>query len=209
MKKVSLSGSLRGNVGKKDAKSNRRNGLVPCVMYGGEKQVHFTVNAVKLSKVIWTPEVNLIELDIDGSAYQAVIQDIQFHPVADTVLHVDFLQVIDGKPFNAVLPVKAIGKSPGVAKGGRLIVFRRKLKVRGLLQDMPEKIEIDISTLNIGEGIKVAQMEKEGLTFLDPKSEVVIAVKTARKAAVVGEDEDEEEGEEGAEGEASSEESAE
>ncbi len=200
MKKVSLSGSLRENVGKKDAKSNRRNGLVPCVMYGGDKQIHFTVNEVKLSKIVWTPEVNLVELDLDGNTYQAIIQDLQFHPVLDTVLHVDFLQVIEDKPFNAVLPVQTVGKSPGVAKGGRLFLFRRKLKVRGLLKDMPEKIEVDISNLDITEGIKVNEMKQEGLSFLDPKSEVVVTIKAARKMQAIGDEEDEEEGEgEGAE----------
>lgn len=192
MKTVSLSGSLRENVGKKDAKKVRNEGQVPCVLYGGKEQKHFSVSEKVLVKAIWSPHVYLFNLTIDGKEYRAIVQDLQFHPVKDCVLHVDFLEVNDEKPFMITLPVKPVGVSAGVQKGGRLVVVRRKLKVKGLLADMPETVDLDITNLEVADSIKVAEIQSDKLSFLDPASSVVLSVKAARNMA-----EDEEENEDG------------
>jgi len=205
MKTVSLSGSPRENVGKKDAKKNRAMGKVPCVMYGSkEEQKQFTVEEKELVKFVWSPHVYLFKINLDGKEYDAVVQDLQFHPVSDRVMHVDFLQIFEDKTFIVSLPVEPVGSSPGIAKGGKLYKNRRKLKVKGLINEMPEKIKIDISKLDINDAIKVNDLDVGNLTFLDPASSTVIAIKSAKAMAAMGADmepeEEEEEGEEGEEG---------
>jgi large subunit ribosomal protein L25 len=185
MKKVSLSGSLRENVGKKDAKKERRNGNVPCVLYGGKEQVHFSVVAFDFGKIIFTPETFLVELNIDGKAYQALLQDVQYHPVSDSALHADFLEVVEGKTIVSALPVKIVGNSPGVIAGGKLQQKIRKLKVKGLIENLPEEIKVDISTLKIGDSIKVKAVQLENIQLLDTPNSVVVMVKAGRGAAVV------------------------
>jgi len=199
MKVVSLSGSLREGVGKKDAKKVRKAGLVPCVLYGGEKQIHFTVKSIEFDKFLFTPEVTLVDIDIDGQVYRAVIQDLQYHPVTDKTLHVDFLQVFEEKPVKISIPLKIVGTSPGVIKGGKLNKKMRKVLVMALEKFLPDFVEVDISTLNIGTSIRVEDLNVEGLKFMDPPRSVVVTVKTARVLAAEDED-DEEEGDEGAEG---------
>lgn len=209
MKTVSLSGSLRENVGKKDAKKNRREGFIPSVLYGGKEQKHFSLPNKELKKTIWNPDVFVYNLTIDGKEHQAIVQDIQFHPVTDKLLHIDFLEVFDDKPFTVTLPVKALGTAPGLQKGGKLYLNRRKLQVKGLLNDMPATIELDVSAMDVNDVIKVKEIDNDKLTFLDPSNSVVIAIKSARAMAAMGADmeldEDEEEGAEGetAEGEES------
>ncbi len=198
-----MSGSPRENVGKKDARRNRKEGRVPCVIYGGEEQLHFTMDEKEFGKLIFTPETYLVNLSIGEKEFTAVLQDVQYHPVSDGVLHADFLLVKEGKALITSLPLKFVGTSKGVLRGGRLIKKFRKLKVRGMVEDLPDLIEIDISKLNIGQSILVRDMKREKITFLDPENAVIVAVKTAR---VVVAAEDEEEGEEGAEGAESSEE---
>lgn len=195
MKTVSLSGSLRENVGKKDAKKHRREGNVPCVLYGGKEQVHFIVNDFEFGKLIFTPEVNLVNLDIEGKTTLAILQDVQYHPVTDKVLHADFLVVADSKPITVGLPIKTAGVAPGVLAGGKLVKKMRKMVVKGLVADVPEIITIDISKMTLGSTIKVKDVAVDGLTFLDVPSAVVISVKTARVIAAEATDEEEEEGE--------------
>jgi large subunit ribosomal protein L25 len=199
MKTVSMSGSPRENVGKKDAKKHRREGKIPCVLYGGKEQVPFVLKELDFDKLIFTPEVFLINLDIDGKSYVAILQDVQYHPVTDKVLHADFLEVNESKPIIIGLPVEFYGNVPGVIAGGRLIKKMRKLIVKGLINDMPDKIEVDMSNMHIGDNIKVSDLAEDKLQFLDHPSAVVVLVKTAR-AIIDIEDEEEEEGEEGAEG---------
>ncbi len=208
MKKVSLSGSLRENVGKKDAKAERKKGRVPCVIYGGKEQVHFSLDAIEFKPVLHTPETYLIEINIDGKPHQVILQDVQFHPVTDSILHADFLEVTNDKPITVALPVKLKGTSPGVVQGGRLQLKIRKLRLKGLLADIPEFIELDISKLDISDSIKVRDIERENLSFIDPASSVVVMVKTARglTAEELAEEEAEEaEAAEAAEGESSGE----
>ncbi len=195
MKTVSLSGSLRENVGKKDAKALRNEGKVPCVLYGGKDQIHFTADAASFKPIIFTPETFLIEIDVDGKKYNAILQDVQYHPLSDKLLHADFLLASADKPITVYLPVKHKGTSPGVIRGGKLKLKLNKVRVKGLINDLPEYIMVDISKLQIGQSIKVRDLKLENVSFLSPASAVIIDVKMSRGAA--SEDEEEEEGEEG------------
>ena len=181
MKTVSLSGSLRGSVGKKDAKLQRRVGKIPCVMYGGKEQIHFVADEKSFSKILFTPEVNIIRINIDGKEYDTIYQEIQFHPVTDKLLHVDLLQLTPDKPVTIAIPVKSEGVSPGVLKGGRLEKKLRKVKVKALAKDLPEFIMINISTMDIGDSVKIGDLKIDNVTFLDAPNNVVIAVRTARQ----------------------------
>ncbi len=199
MKQVSLSGSLRESVGKKDAKKHRREGNVPCVLYGGNEQIHFTVPVLNFGKLIFTPEVYEVKLNIDGTEYSAVLQDVQYHPVTDKVLHADFLEVIPGKPLIVGLPIQFEGTSPGVIRGGKMIKKMYKIRVKGLIEDMPDYIVVDISPLEIGGSVKIRDIELDKLSLLDPPNSVIVRVKMARAVEEVVGVEEEEEGEEGAE----------
>ena len=199
MKKVSLSGSPRENVGKKDAAALRASDRVPAVIYGGEDQTHFSVAINDVNKIVFTPDVFLVSLDIDGKEVKAVLKDIQFHPVTDQVIHVDFLEVIDGKPVKLELPVQTTGNSIGVRNGGRLALNFRRVKVLGLPTDFPDSVVVDITKLRIGMAIRMSDITIPGVTLLHNPNSVLVAVKTARGAVDEGEEEDEE-GEEGAEG---------
>jgi large subunit ribosomal protein L25 len=197
MKTVSLSGTPRAYVGKKDAKLNRREGKVPCVIYGGKEQIHFTLPELAFNKILFTPEVYIIELEVDGKTYKTILQDVQYHPVNDKVLHADFLEIIEGKKLIVALPVKFKGVAPGVTKGGKLMVKYRKLRVKGEIEKMPEFIEVDISNLEIGQSVKVRDINLDGLTVVDTPNAVVVQVKMARGAkAAAAQGEEEAEGEE-------------
>ncbi len=180
MKTVSLSGSLRGSVGKKDAKLQRRAGKIPCVLYGGPEQIHFVADEKSFSKILFTPEVNLIKITIDGKEYDTIYQEIQFHPVTDKLLHVDFLQVLPDKPVVIAIPVKCEGVSPGVLRGGRLEKKMRKVKIKALAKDLPDYVLIDISPMDIGDSAKISDLKIDNVTFLDAPNNVVIGVRTAR-----------------------------
>lgn len=182
MKSVLLSGSSRENVGKKDAKALRKQGLVPCVIYGGKDQLFFAVSQKELEKIINSPEVYVIDLDVNGTKKQAIIKDMQFHPVKDTPVHIDFLEVVDGKPIVVHLPIHVTGTSPGVLRGGKLQKKLRRLAVKGLVKDIPESVTLDISKLDIGNNIQVKDIQIEGLTLLDMPASVVVGVRTARGA---------------------------
>jgi large subunit ribosomal protein L25 len=190
MKSVSMSGSLRGNVGKKDAKKQRREEKVPCVLYGGKEQIHFTVDVADFKKIIFTPEVYLIKLNINGNEFDAILQDVQYHPVTDSVLHADFLQVIPGKPVVIGIPLEFEGVAPGVLKGGRLVKKVRKLKVKGLIEEMPDKIKISISKLDIGDSTRVKDVIFGNLEFLDTPNAEIVGVKTARTVVAAADEEE-------------------
>jgi large subunit ribosomal protein L25 len=182
MKTISITGSLRADLGKTGAKEARKNDLVPCVMYGAGKQVHFTMDKRSFDKIIYTGDVYNVLITIDGTEYSTFLKDSQFHPVNDAPLHADFLVLEEGKEVAVALPVSLTGTSIGVKNGGKLRTPMRKVKVSGLLPSIPEKIEVDITDLRIGMSVKVGTMEVKGLTFLDPESHGVVAVKTARGA---------------------------
>lgn len=195
MKKAQLSGSLRANVGKKDAKALRNAGQVPCVLYGLGEQTHFSVRSVDVEKLIFSPDVYQVEIDIDGTKKNAIIQDLDMHPVKDKPLHIDFLELSDDKPVKLQLPLRHTGSPIGVMNGGKLRQPYRKLRVVGLPGDLPEAITVEIGNLRIGQSIRISDLNSDGLTFLEPANAVVLAVKMARGAVA-----DEEEEEEGAEG---------
>ena len=197
MKTLSLSGSSRENVGKRGASELRRQERVPAVLYGGEKQIHFSLSNNDAKKLIVTPDVYIVELEIEGKKTKAIVQEVQLHPVTDKPVHMDFFEISDAKPFKIKLPVRLEGFSRGVRNGGRLRQNFRKLQVFGLEKDMPEAIVIDITPIRIGQKRRVSDISIPGLTFLDPKNAVVVGVQTARAAI---DDEEEEELEEGAEG---------
>ncbi len=205
MNTVSLSGSLRENVGKKDAKEQRKLGKVPCVIYGGSEQKHFTLDEKDFKSILFTPEVIIVKLTLGDKAYEGILQDVQYHPVTDEVLHADFLELHPEKPVTVGLPVELKGTAPGVVKGGKLRLKLRKLRVKGLIQELPEHVVVDISKLDIGRTIKVRDLKNTNLNFLDPGNLVIVNVTTARGAAAGAEEEEEAEGEaEAAEGEAES-----
>jgi len=201
MQTVSLSGSPRENVGKKDAKALRQQGLVPCVMYGGEKQLHFFLDERDFAKLVYTPETYIAKIKLGDDEIETLLQDIQYHPVTDKILHADFLEVFTDKPIRVAIPVHPIGNSPGVMKGGVLNLILRKLVVRGLAKDIPDGIDVDISDLDIGDSVRIKDLSIEKLSFVDKPQTVVLSVKVTRMAATAEEEEEDEEGEEGEEGE--------
>jgi len=193
MKSVSISGSLRENVGKKDAKAQRNMGMIPCVIYGGKDQKMFVVDERQFKDLIYTPEVKYAEVNIDGDVRKAIIQETQFHAITDRLLHVDFLEVVDGKPITIDLPLKVTGTSPGVLKGGQLKKRVRKLKVRGLLENVPEEITADISNLDINDMTKVSDIHIENLDIVDNPNKVILQVVPTRGSAAAATEETEEE----------------
>ena len=182
MKSVSISGSLRENVGKKDAKAQRVQGMIPCALYGGKEQKLFVVEEKQFQKLLYTPEVNYVDLSIDGTVVKAIVHETQFHPITDKLLHVDFLEVVDGKPITIEIPFKLTGTSPGVLKGGSLKKRVRKLKVRGLLENVPEYVIADISNMDLNDMMKVADIHIDNITIVDNPSKVIVAVMPTRNS---------------------------
>jgi large subunit ribosomal protein L25 len=199
MKTLAISVKERQNVGKSNTRALRNQGNVPCVLYGGEKQVNFYAHENDFRKLVYTPDTFIAELNIDGTVTRAIMQDIQFHPVTDKILHIDFLEIIEGKPITITLPVILEGAAPGVKNGGNLMFRRPKIITKGLAAKLPDAITLNIDHLKIGMFIYIKDIEMEGCEFLAPGNSVVVGVKTARTA--VKEEEEEVEGEEGAEGE--------
>ena len=190
MKTASLSGSPREGVGKKDAAELRAKGQVPGVLYGGSEQVHFHVNEVQLNKLVFTPDTFRFAFEVGGTTYDCIVQDVQFHPVTDRIVHLDLLQVFADKPIRIKLPVTTSGTSVGVRNGGRLHLVYRRLPVVGLADSIPESISVDISPLEIGDSLRVADITVEGCTVPLNDSAVVLGVKRTRAAmsAAAGED---------------------
>ncbi len=195
MKSVSISGSLRENVGKKDAKAQRNQGMIPCVIYGGKEQKLFVVDEREFKNLLYTPEVKYAELNINGVTHKAIVQETQFHAITDKLLHVDFLEVVDGKPITIEIPFKVKGTSPGVLKGGLLKKRVRKLKVRGLLENIPEDITADISNLEINDMTKIADIHIDNLEIVDNPNKVIIQVIPTRGSAAATAEEGEAEAE--------------
>ena len=211
MKSITIKGSKRESVGKVATKALRNADKVPCVLYGGENPLHFSANELDFSKLIYTPNAHTVELDINGDQkINAILQDIQFHPVNDKILHVDFYQLSDDKEVNMEIPVIIEGSAPGVMlEGGTLVISKRKLKVRALPKNLPDFINVDISSLKLGSKITTAELESEDFTILHPDNTVVCKVRTSRASMSIEEEElegeaTEEVGEATVEGESSS-----
>ena len=199
MKSITIKGSERESVGKKSSKALRNAGKVPCVVYGGDNPLHFSADEMSFKDLVYTPNAHTVVIEMEnGNKVKAVMQDIQFHPVTDRILHVDFYQLFEDKPVTMKIPVRLLGNSPGVRNGGRLLFRKRKLVIRALPDNLPDFFNVDISKLKIGDLISVEGLKSDDFTILHPDSTVVVQVKTARTAIVV-EDEDEEGLEEGAE----------
>lgn len=206
MKTIAISAVKRTEVGASKAKQIRKEGNIPCNLYGGESNLNFHVNEIEFNKIINSPNVYFINLDVEGKKVKAIIKDVQFHPVTDQTLHVDFLEVSENVPVNVVLPIQTTGVSKGILAGGKLRVVTRRLKVKSLAKDLPEFISIDITRLKIGQSVKVGELSVPGLTFLDAANAVVVAVKTSRAAAsAASQDDEDEETAEGATTEATAE----
>lgn len=182
MKSVSISGSPRASVGKKDSKAVRKAKHVPCVLYGGKEQIHFSVLAADFKPLIYTPDVHTVNLDIAGKKYHAIVQETQYHKVKDHLLHVDFLEIVAGKNVVMNIPVRTSGTSPGVRNGGKLSLKLKTLKVKGLVEHMPDAVTIAIDKMEIGNSVRVEDIKIEGLTFLNAKNITIVAVETTRAA---------------------------
>jgi large subunit ribosomal protein L25 len=203
MKSLLVKGQLRQSLGKKEAKKIRSQESVPAVLYGSNEIIHFSISFSELRPLVYTPDVYLVTLEIDGTSYQAILQDIQWHAVEEQAMHIDFLRVEDNKPVKVDLPVKIIGVAKGTKTGGKLKINLRRLKVKGLAKDLPDTIDINVTKLGIGQSVKVADLKMEKVEFLDTKSNVVVAVTITRAArsaagaaAVVADEDEDEAGEE-------------
>nr|WP_299382772.1 50S ribosomal protein L25/general stress protein Ctc [Allomuricauda sp.] len=201
MKSITIKGSQRESVGKVSTKALRNAGKVPCVLYGGDKPLHFSADELAFRHLVYTPNAHtaVIELE-DGQKFDAVLQDIQFHPVTDKILHIDFYQLFEDKPVTMNIPVRLEGNSPGVRNGGRLLFRKRKLSIKALPNLLPDFITVDISKLRIGGTIPVETLLSDDYTILHPDSTAVVQVKASRTSVDDEEEEEEEEGAEGAEG---------
>jgi large subunit ribosomal protein L25 len=200
MKSITIKGSERESVGKKATKALRNAGKVPCVVYGGEKPLHFAADELAFRHLVYTPNAHTVVVEMeDGKKVNAIMQDIQFHPVTDNILHIDFYQLFEDKELTMNIPVRLNGNSPGVRNGGRLLFRKRKLAIKALPADLPDFFDIDISTLKIGDNITVESLLNDKFTILHPETTVVVQVKTARAAIVIEDDEEGDEELEGAE----------
>src|SRR3954467_5955152 len=180
MKSIAISGSPRENVGKRDAKELRYQALVPAVLYGGPTQTHFAVSAADLRPVVYTPDVHFIDIEVAGVKTQAIIKDIQFHPLTEQILHVDFLLLDEKKPITIEIPVKLTGTSPGVKTGGKLVQKLRKLRIKALPKDHLDAIEVSIGTLEVGKSVKVGEIKLPNLTITNAAEDTIVSVTTSR-----------------------------
>ena len=180
MKSIAISGSPRENVGKRDAKELRYQGLVPAVLYGGPTQTHFAVSAADLRSVVYTPVVHFIDIDVAGVKSQAIIKDMQFHPLTEQIIHVDFLLLDEKKPVTIEIPVKLTGTSPGVKVGGKLVQKLRKLRVKALPKDHLDNIEVSIEALEVGKSVKVNEIKLPNLTITNAQEDTIVSVTTSR-----------------------------
>ncbi|WP_459210542.1 50S ribosomal protein L25/general stress protein Ctc [Aquimarina rhabdastrellae] len=183
MKSLTINASQRESVGKKSTKDLRNAGQVPCVVYGGETVVHFSAKEIAFKDLVYTPDVHTVVIALDnGTQINAILQDIQFHPVTDRILHIDFVQIFDDKPITMEIPFRTVGNAKGVRIGGVLRFNLRRVKVKGLAANLPDYIEGDITELNIGNKLYVTDVANENYTILHPDNTVLCQVKTSRNA---------------------------
>ncbi|MBU2927983.1 50S ribosomal protein L25/general stress protein Ctc [Winogradskyella psychrotolerans] len=198
MKSITINGSQRESVGKKATKALRNAGQVPCVMYGGDKAFHFSAPELAFSKLVYTASAHTVVIVLDnGEEYNAVMQDIQFHPVTDRITHIDFYQIFEDKEITMEIPVQTVGSSRGVMNGGNLRMPYRKLRVKAIPSKLPDFVEIDITPLKIGSKFYITELANEDYKFLHPDNTVVCQVRRSRLAVIDADDEDEDEGAEG------------
>ena len=182
MKTLAMFGYLRDGVGKSTTKALRNEGKVPCVLYGGNENVNFSMYSEDFKNLVYTPNTYKVQLDIDGKIYKAVLKDIQYHPVNDSILHADFLAISEDKEVEVRVPVKFVGNSVGVRAGGKLVVKSQKLRIKTIPSKLPDFIEINIENLEIGKSIKVANLVAGDYIVLDSPNNPIVTVKTTRAA---------------------------
>lgn len=180
MKTVQIKAEVRAQVGKKESLDLRRAGRVPAVVYGGNEVFHISVDEREVNTLLYTPEVLIADLQFGDKSVKAIVHDAQFDVVSDRTAHIDFIEVVDGKPLKVALPVKVVGNSVGVRAGGKLKIIMRKLKVKGMVDKLPDFIEVDISNVNIGQTARIKQIQLDGVEFLDPKDNVICTVSATR-----------------------------
>lgn len=188
MKTIEIIGYRRANLGKSESQRLRLEGNLPCVLYGGEGQVHFYSPMILFRDLVYTNEAHFVHLNIEGEEYQAILQEVQFHPVSEMLLHADFLRISESRKIKMEVPARLVGKAPGVEKGGALIQKRTSLKVYGFPKDMPDHIDVDVSELDFHHAIKVSDMKMPGIEFLDPKQSAIAAVEVPRAAKLAAEE---------------------
>ncbi len=199
MKSVEIIGYKRANLGKTEAKRLRAEGYVPSVIYGGEEQVHFYAPMILFRELVYTDEAHFVNLNVEGEKFEAILQDIQFHPVSEIIMHADFLQLFRGTKIKMDIPVRPVGVPPGIQQGGKLIKKLRFLTIKALPKDMPEYIEIDVSQLGLGKSVKVGEIPTENFEILNSDLVTIMGIEVPR--ALRGKSVEDEEGEEGEEGE--------
>jgi large subunit ribosomal protein L25 len=180
MKTVALTGELRSTLGSKDSRALRNEGKVPCVLYGGGDHIHFFVYSPDFKALVYTPNMYKVQLTIEGKKYLAILHEMQFHPVNESIMHADFLAVDEKKIVTVSIPVKVSGNSPGVRAGGKLIQKIQRLKVKGLISNIPDTVELNIDTLELGQSIKVKNISIPNIDILDSKDNAVVSVKMTR-----------------------------
>jgi large subunit ribosomal protein L25 len=188
MKTVEIIGYKRANLGKAGSQKLRDEGLVPCVLYGGEQQIHFHSPMILFRDLVYTNEAHFVHINIEGEESQAILQEVQFHPVSEIILHADFLKISEERKIKMNIPTRLVGQAPGVAKGGSLIRKKSSLKVYGFPKDMPDHIDVDVSSLDFHHAIKVGDMKLDGLDFMDPKQSTIAAVEVPRAAKLAADD---------------------
>ena len=187
MKTVEIIGYRRANLGKTGSQKLRDEGLVPCVLYGGDEQIHFYSPMILFREVVYTNEAHFVHLNIEGEESQAILQEVQFHPVSEIILHADFLRISEDRKIKMNIPIRLVGEAPGVLKGGALVRKRAALKVFGFPKHMPDHIDVDVSTLDFHHAVKVADMKLENLEFMDPKHASIAVVEVPRAAKILEE----------------------
>jgi large subunit ribosomal protein L25 len=188
MKTIEIIGYKRANLGKSDAALIREEGNVPCVLYGGEGQVHFYSPVILFRELVYTNEAHFVHLNIEGEECKAILQEVQFHPVSEIILHVDFLKISEERKIKMDIPARLVGQAPGVSKGGALVRKRASLKVYGFPKDMPDHIDVDCSALDFHHAVKVGDMKLANLEFLDPHQASIAVVEVPRSAKLAAED---------------------
>jgi large subunit ribosomal protein L25 len=187
MKTIEIIGYRRANLGKVESQKLRDEGSVPCVLYGGNEQIHFHSPMVLFRELVYTNEAHFVHFNIEGEEGQAILQEVQFHPVSEVILHADFLRISDDRKIKMSIPARLVGQAPGVSKGGALVSKRSALKVYGFPKDMPDHIDVDVSTLDFHHAVKVGDIKIPNLELLDPKQASVAVVEVPRSAKLAEE----------------------
>lgn len=180
MKSIAIKSSARTVLGKKEATLLRRSGIVPCVLYGGNEVIHFSAPEMEFKKLVYTPEVYTVDLNVDGKEYKAVMKDIDFHPVTDRIVHIDFMELDAAKPVVMQIPIKLVGTSQGAREGGLQVNKLRKLKVKALPAHLPDRIEVNIEKMGVGKAIRIGDVSIPNIEILDAPNNIITAVKMAR-----------------------------